>query len=93
MAPKKIEIYASSTCPYCLRAKSLLRQKGVSFQEWIVDGNPTLIAEAVSRSGGLRTVPQIFIDNDPIGGYDDLYALDQQGKLDERLGLTPGGMG
>lgn len=84
---KKIEIYTSKSCPYCVRAKSLLKSKGVSYHELIVDGKPELVAEAVQRSNGLRTVPQIFIENRHVGGYDDLSALDQGGTLDVLLGL------
>ena len=84
----KIDIYTSRTCPYCIRAKALLKSKGVSFTEFEVDGNPELIAESVKRSDGMRTVPQIFIENYHVGGYDDLNRLDQNGKLDAMLGLA-----
>jgi glutaredoxin 3 len=84
----KIDIYTSRTCPYCIRAKALLKGKGISFTEFEVDGNPELIAESVKRSDGMRTVPQIFIENYHVGGYDDLNRLDQNGKLDAMLGLA-----
>lgn len=77
----KIDIYTSATCPYCKRAKSLLRSKGASFNEFEVDGNPELIAESVKRSNGMRTVPQIFIEDFHVGGYDDLEKLEKNGKL------------
>ncbi len=85
---RQVDIYTSSTCPYCHRAKDLLRAKGVSFKEYIIDGNNRLCAEAVERSGGMRTVPQIFIENHHVGGYDDLKELDRQGKLDFLLGIS-----
>ena len=84
----KIDIYTSRSCPYCVRAKTLLRSKGVAFNELEVDGNPELIAESVKRSDGMRTVPQIFIENLHVGGYDDLNALEQAGKLNELLKIT-----
>jgi len=83
-----IDMYTSRSCPYCIRAKSLLKSKGVSFNELEVDGNPELIAESVKRSDGMRTVPQIFIENYHVGGYDDLSSLDQNGKLNSLLGLN-----
>ncbi|MDA3835461.1 MAG: glutaredoxin 3 [Spirochaetales bacterium] len=83
----KIEIFTTRSCPYCTRAKSLLKRKGVLFNEIEVDGNPELIAESVKRSDGMRTVPQIFIEDYHVGGYDDLAVLDQNGKLDSLLGI------
>ncbi|PIP38412.1 MAG: glutaredoxin 3 [Desulfobacterales bacterium CG23_combo_of_CG06-09_8_20_14_all_51_8] len=85
----KIDIYTSATCPYCKRAKALLRSKGASFNEFEVDGNPELIAESVKRSNGMRTVPQIFIENFHVGGYDELNSLEKNGKLDSLLGVIP----
>ncbi len=82
---KKIVIYSTDSCPYCDRAKFLLDAKGVDYEEIRVDLNPQLRQEMSEKSGGGRTVPQIFIDDQPIGGCDDLYALDSQGKLDELL--------
>lgn len=81
----KIDIYTSATCPYCTRAKALLRGKGASFNELDVDGNPELIAESVKRSNGMRTVPQIFIEDMHVGGYDELYNLEKTGKLGDLL--------
>jgi len=83
-----VEIYTSRTCPYCSRAKALLNSKGVRFRELLVDGNPEIISEAVTRSGGRRTVPQVFIENYHVGGYDDFLQLDREGKLDSMLGLN-----
>ncbi len=82
----EIIIYSSNACPYCIRAKKLLDAKGVSYQEINVDEKPQFAAEAVSKSGGCRTVPQIFIDNQHIGGYDDLSRMDRENKLDKLLG-------
>jgi len=76
-----IVIYAKHYCPYCARAKSLLRNKGVEFKEIEVAFDPDLQAEMIARSGR-RTVPQIFIDGRHIGGYDDLAALNRSGRLD-----------
>ncbi|MDA3897966.1 MAG: glutaredoxin 3 [Desulfobacteraceae bacterium] len=83
-----IDIYTSRSCPYCIRAKSLLKSKGVKFNELEVDGNPELIAESVKRSDGMRTVPQIFIEKFHVGGYDNLVDLDKDGKLDPLLELN-----
>lgn len=83
----KIEIYTSRACPYCMRAKSLLSKKGVGYEELKVDENPGLIEDAVRRSKGRQTVPQIFIDGEHVGGYDDLAALDKAGSLDAMLGM------
>lgn len=83
----KIEIYSSTTCPFCHQAKELLRSKGVSFTEFFIDADSKLADESIRRSNGRRTVPQIFIENKHIGGYDDLAALDRQGKLDTMLQL------
>ncbi len=83
----KIDIFTTRSCPYCTRAKALLKRKGVLFNEFEIDGNPELIAESVKRSDGMRTVPQIFIEDYHVGGYDDLAVLDQNGKLDSLLGI------
>jgi len=84
---KKVDIYTSNSCPYCHRAKELLSAKGVIYTELKIDGNAELSAQAVERSGGMRTLPQIFVENHHVGGYDDLKLLDQKGKLDLLLGL------
>lgn len=82
-----IEIYTTLACPYCTGAKDLLTRKGVSFSEIRIEGNPDMMAEAKKRSGGRMTVPQIFIDNEAVGGYDELRALDRAGELDQMLGI------
>ena len=80
----KIEIYTKATCPYCHRAKALLSEKGVAFEELPIYGNAEKREEMIQRSGR-TTVPQIFIDAQHIGGCDDLYALDARGGLDPLL--------
>ncbi len=81
----KIEIYTSPFCGYCHAAKRLLKQKGAAFTEIDVIENPERKPEMINRSGGGRTVPQIFIDGTHIGGCDDLHALDRRGGLDPLL--------
>jgi len=83
-----VEVYSSFWCPYCYRAKNLLKSKGVEFKEIEVDNDANLREEMVKRTGGRRTVPQIFIDGKLVGGSDDLAALDRAGKLDGLLGLV-----
>lgn len=80
-----IVIYTTATCPYCLRAKALLSRKQVAFEEIKVDSDYEKRAEMTARAGGRSTVPQIFIDGRPIGGCDDLYELNDEGKLDALL--------
>ncbi|MBM5781869.1 MAG: glutaredoxin 3 [Pelagibacterales bacterium] len=79
-----ITIYTTNVCPYCVRAKSLLQRKNVEFSEIKVTDN-TIKEEMIKKSGGRMTVPQIFINDFHVGGCDDLYALESQGKLDELL--------
>ncbi len=80
-----VVVYASPLCGYCSAAKRLLRDKGVGFLEIDVLAEPHRRAEMVERSGGRRTVPQIFINGAHIGGYDDLTQLDRDGQLDPLL--------
>lgn len=80
-----VEIYTTPTCPYCTAAKQLLRKKGVTYAEIDVSRDPDLRASMTKRAGGSRTVPQIFIGGQHIGGCDDMYALDQAGGLDPLL--------
>jgi glutaredoxin 3 len=77
-----IVVYTTPACSYCAAAKALFRRKGVEFTEINVAGAPDRRAEMVKRANGLTTVPQIFIGLDHVGGCDDLYALDDAGKLD-----------
>lgn len=83
----KVEIYTTRSCPFCIAAKSLLDRKGIAYEETDVGADPSLRAAMTQRAGGRRTVPQIFIDGQGIGGCDDLHALDRAGKLDPLLGL------
>jgi len=80
----KVEVYTTPTCPYCFAAKALLDRKGVAFEEISVL-DPDLRASMTQRAHGRRTVPQIFVGETHVGGYDDLAALDRQGKLDPLL--------
>jgi glutaredoxin 3 len=84
----KVEIYTTPFCPYCVRAKMLLKRKGIDFDEIDVTMVPGARDEMVNRSGGRRTVPQIFIDGDGIGGSDELHLLDSQGALDRKLAAS-----
>lgn len=81
----KIEVYSTTYCPYCDRAKALLKKKGVTFTEYVVDKQDMDKREEMEQRSKRRTVPQIFIDDKHIGGCDDLYALDRQGGLDPLL--------
>jgi len=81
----KVEIYTTAICPFCDRAKALLRKKEVAYEEIDVGKDPALRQAMVARAGGRRTVPQIFIDDALIGGSDDLYALEADGQLDSLL--------
>jgi len=77
-----VEIYTWQTCPFCIRAKMLLKWKGVNYTEYKIDGDEVARSNMAERAHGRRSVPQIFINNHHIGGCDDLYKLDQQGQLD-----------
>ncbi len=81
----KVEMYTTAVCPYCVRAKDLLKRKGVSVIEYRVDTDDAKRDEMLERSGGRRTVPQIFINGQHVGGSDDLHALDSKGELDGML--------
>lgn len=80
----KVYMYSTETCPYCERARQLLRQKQIPFSEIRVDDHPEKRAEMIAITHR-SSVPQIFIDDRPIGGCDDLYALEAQGQLDQLL--------
>jgi glutaredoxin 3 len=84
MSKAKVEIYATSWCPYCTRARQLLAAKGVTILEIDVEARPGAREEMTARSGR-RTVPQIFINQTHVGGCDDLIALNDAGKLDPLL--------
>jgi glutaredoxin 3 len=81
----RIEIYTQPLCPYCWRAKRLLDRKGVSYEEVDLFVEPERRGEMLERAQGRRTVPQIFIDGQGIGGSDELHALDAAGRLDPLL--------
>lgn len=83
----QVEIYTTMWCPYCARARTLLQRKGVPYAEFDIDQEPQRRDEMIRRAAGRRSVPQIFIDGEHIGGCDDMVALDRAGKLDVKLGL------
>ena len=85
-ATADIVMYSTGWCPYCLRARALLERKGVAFREIKIDEDPAEREAMLARSGGRRTVPQIFIGDRHVGGFDELYALEKAGTLDELLG-------
>lgn len=80
-----IEVYSGDFCPYCSRAKSLLKKKGLEFSEYNVRKDIQRQAEMQDRAPGSRTIPQIFINDRHVGGCDDLYALERRGELDSWL--------
>jgi glutaredoxin 3 len=79
-------IYSTSWCGYCERARALLNRKGVEFREIKLDEEPAERETMMTRSGGRRSVPQIFIGERHVGGFDELYALEHAGELDQLLG-------
>jgi len=79
-----VVIYTTKYCPYCIRAKYLLQDKGVSYQEIAVDNKPKLRQQMMQKSGR-QTVPQIWINDNHIGGCDELYSLDRSNELDKLL--------
>lgn len=81
-----VEIYSTTVCPYCVAAKNFLKSKGVTYVETRIDADPAKFAEMRDRSGGCRTVPQIFINGAHVGGYDDLVAAERNGCLAQLLG-------
>ncbi len=81
----RVEIYTWSTCPFCIRAKNLLKRKGIDFIEYGIDGDEEARNAMAIRANGRRSLPQIFINDVHVGGCDDIYALDAQGKLDTML--------
>lgn len=77
-----VEIYSSDTCPYCVRAKQLFDAKGVEYVEYNISNDDVARDKMMERTGGARSVPQIFINDVHYGGSDDVHALDAEGKLD-----------
>ena len=82
---EKVEIYYWSTCPFCTRARALLDSKSVDYEAYDITGDNAARAKMIERTGGAKSVPQIFINDKLIGGCDDLYALNNQGKLEGLL--------
>jgi len=77
----KVEVYSGDYCPYCQRAKALLKQREIVFTEYNVQNEPQRRQEMAARAPGARTIPQIFINDRHVGGCDDLHALDRKGEL------------
>jgi glutaredoxin 3 len=80
----KVQMYSKKNCPFCVRAKALLDRKGISYEEIDAEGNDEL-RTWLAEASGQKTVPQIFVDGRPLGGFSDIDALDKQGKLDPVL--------
>ncbi|TAL85546.1 MAG: glutaredoxin 3 [Rhodanobacter sp.] len=81
----KIEVYSTAVCPYCVAAKNLLKARGLEWTEVRIDTDAVQRDTMLARSGGRRTVPQIFINEQHVGGYDELLAADRSGKLKQML--------
>lgn len=81
----KIEIYTWQYCPFCIKAKTLLKKKNIQFTEYKIDGDEAAREEMSLRASGRRSLPQIFINDEGIGGCDDLYELEKENKLDNLL--------
>ncbi len=84
---KKVEIYTGPLCAFCDFAKALLDRKGISYKEIFIGDDTNKMEEMIKKSNGMRTVPQIFIDGQHIGGNDKLQALERDGKLNSILGI------
>ncbi len=84
-AVAKIEVYTTASCPFCVRAKALLRGKGLQFEEIDVTNDSALREKMVEMAGGRRSVPEIFINGRIVGGYEELRAIDKSGELDRML--------
>lgn len=82
---KEVKIYTTTYCGFCSRAKDFLRSKGVAYEEIDVTEDDAMRAQLVEMSGGRKTVPQVFIGGQPVGGYTDLVQLEREGKLDPML--------
>jgi glutaredoxin 3 len=79
--PRRVQIFTTSYCPYCVAAKALLVRRGIGFEETDVTDDASARARLVTMTGGRRTVPQIFVGGVPIGGCDELHELDRRGQL------------
>jgi glutaredoxin 3 len=84
----KVEIYTGANCAYCVAAKNLLKSKGLDYQEFRIDQDPLKRDEMLARAAQRRTVPQIFINDQHVGGFDELVAADRSGKLVQMLGAA-----
>ena len=84
---KNVEIYTGSLCVFCDRAKALLNKKGVSFKEINLASDPNKMDEMIKKTNGMKTIPQIFVNGQHIGGNDKLQALENEGKLNSLLGV------
>jgi glutaredoxin 3 len=78
-------MYSKTWCGFCVRARSLLQAKGIAIEEYVIDGGGPRREEMIQRANGRTTVPQIFIDGRHVGGCNDLFALERDGKLDSML--------
>jgi len=87
MAALEVTLYTSAWCPYCMRAKALLDRKGIAFREIDVEAGREFRQEMIARSGGRRTVPQVFINGTHLGGSEELAAAERSGELDRLLGI------
>jgi glutaredoxin 3 len=87
MSPN-VEIYTWRSCPFCIRAKRLLDQKGIEYTEYAIDGDEVARAEMSERADGRRSLPQIFINDHHVGGCDDLFALDARGGVEPLLAAS-----
>jgi glutaredoxin 3 len=85
-----VEIYTWQTCPFCIRAKLLLWWKSVNYTEYKIDGDEVARTQMAERANGRRSVPQIFINDQHVGGCDDVYSLDSKGQLDPMLAQPVG---
>ncbi len=81
----KVEIYTWQYCPFCIRAKALLDQKGIIYQEYLIDGDQEARSKMSDRANGRKTVPQIFINDEGIGGCEELYSLESDNQLDKLI--------
>ena len=89
MGTPEVVVYTGAACPYCERAKMLLERKGVPYREVRIDRDPEGLAAMLERSGGRRSVPQIFVGDHHVGGFDDMSALNLEGRLDPLLAGEP----
>jgi thioredoxin reductase (NADPH) len=87
----RVEIYTKTNCPYCEKAKDLFDQKGIDYETYNVTGDEELFAEMKERANGRETAPEVFVDDELVGGWDDTHELEQSGELDEKLGLATDG--